>query len=219
MGVFGGEHLGFSYGGVRSENLGIVRTIDNRYSYTIAPPIKDITTEVPNYNGVYFWGSNYDRRNITIPFAFDEINETQLSRIKKILNSKKVQELVFDEDPNIIYPAMVANTSTLSFLCFDIMGKRIYRGEGSLNFICHTPYKRCKYKFAEELKEFRGAATLFKNEEGRVPSAKLYVADKDWSLLRELYAEGYNDDLDGTTMGIAPGKIYRLGYSTLPSNK
>jgi hypothetical protein len=76
MGVFGGEHLGFAYGNFHSEDLGIVRTIDNRYSYDITPPIKDITTEVPNYTGVYFWGSNYDRRNITIPFAFDSVNET-----------------------------------------------------------------------------------------------------------------------------------------------
>jgi hypothetical protein len=31
MGVFGGEHLGFAYGNFHSEDLGIVRTIDNRY--------------------------------------------------------------------------------------------------------------------------------------------------------------------------------------------
>lgn len=219
MGVFGGEHLGFSYGGVRSEDLGIVRTIDNRYSYDITPPIKDITTEVPNYNGVYFWGSNYDRRNITIPFAFGEINETQLSKIKKILNDKKIHNLIFDEDPNIIYPAMVSNTSTLSHVCFDIMGQRVYRGEGSLNFICHTPYKRSKYKTAEELEQFKAAAILVNQDSSQIPSGQLFVNTVDFSDLQKLYSAGEGEDLDDAFGGVQPGKLYRLGYSILPSDK
>jgi hypothetical protein len=71
---------------------------------------------------------------------------------------------------DIIYPAMVANSSTISYLCFDANGQRIYRGEGTLNFICHTPYKRSKHKAVEELERFRAAATLIDSDSTETPS-------------------------------------------------
>ena len=201
MGVFGGEFLGFAYGNWRSEDLGIVRTIDNRYNYQVTPPIKDITTEVPNYTGVYFWGSSYDRRNITIPFAFDQITEVQLSNIKKLLNSKKILNLIFDEEPNTIYPAMVANTSNLSYVCFNIEEQRIYRGEGTLNFICYTPYKRSKYKFAEEAENLRAAA-------------KLAVVDQGAPVYGQLHINGAVQ-ASGVTPEYHFGKIYTVQNTAL----
>lgn len=204
MGVFGGDFLGFAYGNWRSEDLGIVRTIDNRYNYQVTPPIKDITTEVPNYTGVYFWGSNYDRRNITIPFAFDQITEVQLSNIKKLLNSKKILNLVFDEEPNVIYPAMVANTSNLFYVCFNIGEQRIYRGEGTLNFICHTPYKRSKYKFAEEAENLRAAA-------------KMAIVDQNAPVYGALVVDGAESapSTDPENPEYHFGKIYTLQNTAL----
>jgi predicted phage tail component-like protein len=131
MGVFGGKFLGFSYAGFRSEDLGIIRTIQDRFEIPLTPSIKDTTTEVPNYSGVYFWGSDYDRRNINIPFAFDDITESQLSTIKKLLNSRKVHQLIFDEEPEKIYPAVVTNQAKIDFVCFDAPDGRIYKGTGN----------------------------------------------------------------------------------------
>ena len=204
MGVFGGDFLGFAYGNWRSEDLGIVRTIDNRYNYQVTPPIKDITAEVPNYTGVYFWGSNYDRRNITIPFAFDQITEVQLSNIKKLLNSKKILNLIFDEEPSTIYPAMVTNTSNISYVCFDIGERRIYRGEGTLNFICHTPYKRSKYKFAEEAELLRTAA-------------KMAIVDQNAPVYGTLIVDGAQSapSADPENPEYRFGKIYALQNTAL----
>jgi predicted phage tail component-like protein len=155
MGVFGGKFLGFSYAGFRSEELGIIRTIQDRFEIPLTPPIKDTTAEVPNYSGVYFWGSDYDRRNINIPFAFDGITESQLSTIKKLLNSRKVHQLIFDEEPEKIYPAVMTGQSKLDYVAFDVFIEgnleRVYRGTGNFQLVGYTPYTRSTAKFAEEL--------------------------------------------------------------------
>lgn len=187
MGVFGGKFLGFSYAGHRSEELGIVRTIQDRFEIPLTPPIKDTTTEVPNYSGVYFWGSDYDRKNINIPFAFDDINESQLSTIKKLLNSRKVHELIFDEEPEKIYPAVVTNQSKIDFICFDILGERVYKGTGNFQFVSYTPYARSTVKFVEELEKFYGAAVVLESENTDTVSTAQIIGVSDLSTEQDYY--------------------------------
>ena len=187
MGVFGGKFLGFSYAGHRSEELGIVRTIQDRFEIPLTPPIKDTTTEVPNYSGVYFWGSDYDRRNINIPFAFDDITESQLSTIKKLLNSRKVHELIFDEEPEKIYPAVVTNQSKIDFVCFDIFGERVYKGTGNFQFVSYTPYVRSTVKFVDELEKFYGSAVVLESENTDTASTAQIIGVSDLSTEQDYY--------------------------------
>ena len=170
MGVFGGKFLGFSYAGKTSQELGVIRTIQDRFDVPLVPQIKDVAAEAPNYDGVYFWGSDYDRRNITIPFAFDEITEGQLTLIRNLLNSRKIHQLIFDEEPEKIYPAIVSGQSKLDYVCFDVFkgdkAVRVYRGLGSFQFISYTPYMRSSARFSEELGQFVGAKLVNEYPDG-----------------------------------------------------
>lgn len=218
MGVFGGKFLGFSYAGFRSEELGIVRTIQDRFEIPLTPPIKDTTAEVPNYSGVYFWGSDYDRRNINIPFAFDGITESQLSTIKKLLNSRKVHQLIFDEEPEKIYPAVVTNQAKIDFVCFDILGERVYKGTGNFQFVSYTPYTRSTVKFVEELEKFHGAAVVMKSENTNTAPTAQIIGISDLSGVQDYY---HLDTAADAEPQMKFGCLYLLDStpSTLPSNR
>lgn len=218
MGVFGGKFLGFSYAGFRSEELGIIRTIQDRFEIPLTPPIKDTTTEVPNYSGVYFWGSDYDRRNINIPFAFDGITESQLSTIKKLLNSRKVHQLIFDEEPEKIYPAVVTNQAKIDFICFDILGERVYKGTGNFQFVSYTPYTRSTVKFVEELEKFHGAAVVMESENTSTAPTAQIIGLSDLSVVNDYYHLDTSADAEPQ---MKFGCLYLLDSapSMLPSNK
>jgi hypothetical protein len=60
MSVFKGEYMGFSYNGVHSSDLGIVRVSKgSRFEENLLPTIQDKTVQVPGNDGTYYFGSYY----------------------------------------------------------------------------------------------------------------------------------------------------------------
>lgn len=154
MGVLKGDFISFSFNGVHSSDLGIVRTSDgSRFNKNLLPTIQDKTVQVPGADGTYFFDSFYTQKPFTVPIAFDSLTEEQLIRLNRHFGDKNVHELIFDEQPYKVYMAKVTGTPQIKSICFDEYdpqnqrNKRVYKGEGTLNFVCYFPYARSRFKY------------------------------------------------------------------------
>lgn len=114
------DFIGFTFDGVRSDELNILRVSDgDRYNEEILPELEDLTVEVNNRDGVYYFGSFYKSRQITINIAFDSVTEEQYRNIRRLFGQKKICDLIFDERPYKVYRAKVSEPIQLETICFD----------------------------------------------------------------------------------------------------
>ena len=152
MSVLSGDYIGFSFNGVHSSDLGIMRISDgSRFNENLLPTIQDKTVQVPGGDGTYYFGSYYTQKPINISFAFDSLTEEQLALMKKTFGDKKVHSLIFDEAPFKVYQAKVTGTASIKHLVFEEgTTNRIYKGEGSVQFTAYNPYAVSKYKVLEQ---------------------------------------------------------------------
>lgn len=170
-----GDFLGFTFGGVHSSDLGITRVSGgDRYEEDLHPEIKDRTVEVPGMNGEYYFGSDYGTRTFNIEIAFDSLTESQFRELRRVFGTKLIQSLIFDERPYKQYMAKIESPIELSYVCFDEPGytwrqgigigrtqaeredhdykvynntkQRIYKGEGTISFICYFPFAKSVFK-------------------------------------------------------------------------
>ena len=154
-----GDFIGFTFNGVHSSDMGIIRTSDgSRFNENLLPASTDKTVQIPGGDGTYYFGSNYTQRQIPISVATDELTETQFRQLKQWLGDKQIHPLVFDEAPYKTYMVKTSSIPTLKFICFDNITKnngkmtvdRVYKGEGSLQFITYFPFARCSKKYLSE---------------------------------------------------------------------
>ena len=154
-----GDFIGFTFNGVHSSDMGIIRTRDgSRFNENLLPASTDKTVQIPGGDGTYYFGSNYTQRQIPISIATDELTETQFRQLKQWLGDKQIHPLVFDEAPYKTYMVKTSSIPTLKFICFDnitknngeIVVNRVYKGEGSLQFIAYFPFARCTKKYLSE---------------------------------------------------------------------
>ena len=175
-----GDFISFTYNGVHSTELGIVRTSSsNRYNDQLVPTSQDKTVAVPGGNGTYFFGSNYTQRAITLNIAYDEVTEATLRRMRKVFSADTVHPLIFDDAPYKVYYAKVSGQPQLNYIPFqnydsDFLGgtPRIYKGEGTINFVCYDPFAHCPndYKY------------LSTYEAGVSPTWYKYNNSNEWNL-------------------------------------
>ena len=115
-----GDFTGFTFGGRRSSDLGIIRVSGgDRYDEQLFPEIKDKTAEISGLDGQYYFGSDYDSRKISINIAFDSLTEPQFRELRQVFSTKRIRELIFDETPYKKYMAKVESPIELSYVCFD----------------------------------------------------------------------------------------------------
>lgn len=147
-----GDFISFSFNGKKSSDMGIIRTSNgSRFNENLLPTFNDKTIQVPGADGTYYFGSYYTQRQFPIPIATDELSETQFRNLKQWLGDKEIHQLIFDENPYKYYMAKSTGTSNLNFICFDDEnGNRVYKGEGTLNFIAYFPFARSIYKFLDQ---------------------------------------------------------------------
>ena len=147
MSALKGDFISFSFNKVHSSDLGIIRTSDgSRFNENLLPTIQDKTIQVPGGDGTYFFGSYYTQRPFNISIAFDNLTEDQVRRLSTHFGDKQIHELIFDEKPYKVYMAKINGTPQIKTICFEEDGKRIYKGEGSLNFICYYPFAKSRFK-------------------------------------------------------------------------
>ena len=200
------DFVGFSFDGIHSSELGILRVSEgDRYEETLHPEIEDLKVDIPGLDGNYYFNSNFKTRSISISIAFDSMTELQFRKLRRLFGVKKNCELIFDERPYKVYMAKVANPIELKYVCFDEQKKhidnsgnasgvrwvtesheeeiideqtgeptgettvvtervkekiypyvldegtqRIYKGEGTIEFICYYPFARQLFKTLEQ---------------------------------------------------------------------
>ena len=160
-----GDFLGFTFGDIHSSKLGIVRTSNgSRYEMGLLPSLVDKTVQVLGADRTYYFGSNYTQKNFSLPIAFDNITEEQLYEMQYIFGTKKMSRLIFDEAPYKQYMVKSNGIQGLNFVCFDEDGQRIYKGEGSLQFIAYEPFATNRIENGESLKFIKQYRDLVNND-------------------------------------------------------
>lgn len=142
---FTGPFIGFTFNGIHSSDLGIVRQSDSdRYTDNLIPVYTDKTVAVPGGDGTYYFGSNFTQRVFDFSIAFDFLTEENLRNLKQLLGDKNPHELIFDEYPYKVYVGKISGNPTVKSLCFDEEEQRIYKGEGTFSIVCYDPRGYCK---------------------------------------------------------------------------
>lgn len=149
------DFFGFQFNGVHTSDLNIVRVSDgSRYSENLSPVFQDKTAQVLGSDGTLYWESFDTNKVWTIQVAFDELSEMQYRRLRQVFNGKTMGELIFDELPFKAYTAKVQSSPQFKTICFDTPdGARVYKGEGTINFIAYYPYAKSVHKFLNEFND------------------------------------------------------------------
>lgn len=153
---FIGDFIGFTFNNIHSSTLGITRVSDgSRYTDDLLPAFQDKVAEIPGSDGTYFFGTYYKQKPINISIAFDDLTESQLRQLKQFISDKQVHELWFDETPYKAYNAKITGSPSLKYICFDKMignntSIRVYKGEGTLNFIAYYPFAHSRFKYLND---------------------------------------------------------------------
>ena len=146
-----GDFIGFSFNGTHSSELGITRVSNgSRYEEDLLPSSQDKTATIPGGDGTYYWETNFTQKPFNIPIAFDNLSEEQYRSLRTYFNTKELGRLIFDERPYKYYMAKVVGSPKLQTLCFDKNGERVYKGEGTIQFIAYYPYAKSVYKWLNE---------------------------------------------------------------------
>ena len=167
------DYIGFTYNGVHSSDLGIVRTSNgSRFDENLLPTIQDKTVQIPGGDGTYYYGSYYTQRQFSVSFAYDNLSEQQFARLRALFGDKKIHDLTFDERPYKTYKAKVTGTATLKYIPFDEGEgrERVYKGEGTIQFTCYQPYAICEKKWLSDYSSWANidewkAASRMKDEQ------------------------------------------------------
>ena len=150
------DFYGFQFNGVHTSDLNIVRVSDgSRYSENLSPVFQDKTAQMLGSDGTLYWESFDTNKAWAIQVAFDELSEMQYRRLRQVFNGKTMGELIFDELPFKAYTAKVQSSPQFKTICFDTPdGARIYKGEGTINFIAYYPYAKSVHKFLNEFDDY-----------------------------------------------------------------
>ena len=141
MSVFQGDFLGFQLGNEHSYNINITRISSNdRYQDILLPTFTDAVMQVPGGDGTYYWDTYYTQKPFTVNFAFDELYDEDLRKLRQMFSIKGIQPLIFDEFPYKKYMVKCSQPPQLNYLCFDFEERRIYKGEGSVQFTAYYPF-------------------------------------------------------------------------------
>ena len=162
---------GFWFNGHHSSEFGLTRVSEGtRYNENLLADFKDTTQTVPGRNGTLYWDSYYTQKKFLIKVAFDNMTEEQLLSLRKWLDTKNFGELIFDESPYKAYRCKTQSSPQLQYICFDeeinerpssniihnhelnittsgstsniVPMQRIYKGEGTITFVCYDGYAR-----------------------------------------------------------------------------
>ncbi len=154
-----GDFISFSYNGVHSTELGVVHvSTSDRYADSLLPTIQDKTVQVPGSDGTYFFGSFYTQQQFPLSVAFDNVSEDQIRLARRVFGDRQSHPLIFDEEPYKIYYAKITSTPQLNYVPFQNYDEdadtrpRIYKGEGTINFICYEPFAHTpnNYKYLNQ---------------------------------------------------------------------
>lgn len=147
------DFLDLSYNDTWASEMGLIKvSTGKRQDDEILPASKDTTIDVPGSDGVYYLNSKFQQKEFTINFAYDGLKERDILAIREWLAPKKECQLIFSERPYKYYMAKPKSAPKLSYIAFDDTdGTRVYRGEGTVQFVCYYPWARSISRFKKDL--------------------------------------------------------------------
>lgn len=149
MSAIKGDFIGFTIDGIHSVDLGIDRISNgSRYTQALLSDFSNSTKNVVGANRTDYFGVEYKSKEFSLEIAFDTVTEKQLRQMQKLFGTTKPVSLVFEETPYKTYYVKANNAPSLTWLCFDIDGERVYKGEGVISFISFFPYGFCDPNYA-----------------------------------------------------------------------
>ncbi|MCJ7983751.1 phage tail family protein, partial [Priestia sp. OVL9] len=133
-------------------------------------PVKRNLLAVPNRPGAYHKSTDIDVRPLEVPVRIKAESIADLQKIKEDLAdwliTESVEELIFDDEPDRSYFAMIDGELDLDEL--------VNRGKGTINFICPDPYK---YGLTKIQRSNNG--TLTARNEGSVEALPTFEIEVD----------------------------------------
>ena len=107
------------------------------------------------------------------------MTEKQFRTLRRVMSSKYIIPLVFDERPYKEYLVKPTGTPQLNFICFDEKDARVYKGEGTLEFTAYYPFARNRHIKGHGLKYLNEFKT---NGEYSLPEWSGFMSNRDeWS--------------------------------------
>ena len=157
--------LSFTFNGTKKKY--IIAEMGKRRS-AFAPITRNLL-KIPNMPGAYLQNSETDIRTISQPIIINGKDRFEVRKLEEDLASwlitKEPKELIFDDEPDRVYYALVQG---------DVPIEDIVRfGRGEISFICLDPYK---YKGEIETAFFFTNPSLIKNE-GTVETYPIFRAN------------------------------------------
>jgi len=138
-------------------------------------PIKRNILTVPNRPGGYHKSTDVDIRTLEVPILFFKSEMMDIQKTKEDLAewliTESVEELIFDDEPDRSYFAMIDGSLDLDEL--------IFKGEGVLTFICPDPYKYGYTKIEHSSVQDDGTATLTARNNGSVMAQPVFEIEVD----------------------------------------
>ena len=141
MSAFSGDYLGFQLGTIHSSELNITRvSTSDRYMDSLIPNFTDSTSTAPGRDGTFYWNTYYTQKPFAIDFAFDDLREEDIRRLRQEFGFKGVKQLIFDEEPYKKYMVKCSAPPTLKYIAFDHEEFKVFKGEGQVNLVAYYPY-------------------------------------------------------------------------------
>lgn len=156
---FDSNFIGFSLYSTRNQyilhsiiDLNIYRVSDgSRYNENLRPTFQDQTSTVQGGDGTYYFGTTFQNRQITLQIAFDNVSEIQRRKLISQMCDKTPKWLILDEMPYKKWLVVPNGTPSIKWVCFNQgPNRRIYKGEGTLQFISYNPYAISRFKYIDE---------------------------------------------------------------------
>lgn len=170
------DYIGFTFGEYHSSELGFYRVSDgSRYQRDLSAPTKDITLQV-DMGSTYFLEAKSEPRTFSVSIAYDNLTEEQLSLMGRIFNGKEVQPLIFDELPFKAYFARAQRGVSLNYVPFEtIHGERVYKGEGTIEFIAYDPLAVSTGKYLSDF-----PTTRFPNRDEWASASRMKITQQEY---------------------------------------
>lgn len=145
------DFTGFYLDGIHSSTYGILRVSDgDRYKEGLIPEFEDREIELSGGSGSIYVNTQYKKTPFDIEIAFDHLTEQQFRDMRRWLGGEKLHSFRFDERPYKTYWVKLESRPELEYVCFmeeskEVVGQeeRIYKGEGTLNFVAYDPFGYC----------------------------------------------------------------------------
>ena len=226
------DFCGFQWNGKHSSDLNIVRVSEgSRYSENLLPNFQDTTSQMAGEDGSLYWESFSTNKPWNINIAFDNLSEINYRELRQWLNAKDMGELIFDEAPYKAYTAKIQSPPQLKFICFNENGQRVYKGEGTIQFISYFPYAKSVHKYLDQFgeiytnkSEWKDASRM-KSTKGSydvINSGKIMVynagdVETDWELYVPISQSGCSLTQISLERGVST--LYQLQFSNITQQK